>query len=155
MVDELGLVAQCWYWSSTSDERLLETIDDSNKERLLSNKTRYLGYYFSNDPVLLETESVKGGIYVKHDPWRTNELLELKAPLSMVLDKGVGSIHYLDSAEQFIDGGIVRDKSSDFSNLSATVVNWLAASFVQIRGKYCFDSASEIDRLGLIKFRAR
>jgi hypothetical protein len=155
MVDELGVVAQCWYWSSTRDERLLETIDDSNKERLLSNKIRYLGYYFSNDPVVLKTASVEGGIYVKNDPWRTNELLELAAPINMVLDKGVGSIHYIYFAEQFIDAGIVRDKSPQFVKLCGSVLKWLSESRVQLRGKNSFDSASEVDRLGLAKFRMK
>lgn len=149
MVDDLQFSTQCWYWSRTSKERSLETVDSANRDRLFSPRNLYLGYYFSRTPTALETSLVEGGVYVDEDPWRRSDIIELSAPLSLVLEKGIGRIHYIDFAEQYFDEDIVRDKSGEFLADCATMLKWLTESFVQVRGKNCFDSPAEVDRLGL------
>ncbi len=155
MTGDLGLETYCWYWDRETGERLLDKIDESNRPRLLSTDVNYLDYYFSYGQILLETMRVDGGIYVQGDPWRKNELVQLAAPMNMMLKNGLGELYCLYFSSQYIDAGVVRDKSRPFVELCDSILEWFKGAFVAKRGKDCFDSRVEYDRLELSQFSRR
>jgi len=147
MVDDLGLYATCWYWDSKQKERRLEVLNNVNRERLFSTRLNYLNYYFSSAQPEIETTDGEGGIYVKGDPWRKDEIIQFSSPLTMVLRRGVGNLYYIHLSTQRIEAGVVRDKSASFGRLCDKIIDWLTGNFVESRGKNCFDSIVEYKRL--------
>jgi hypothetical protein len=152
MNSDLGLDTYCWYWATDTGERLFEKVDESNRSRLLSPDCKYLAFYFSERPVSIETIRVDGGIYVPGDPWRKDELIKLTSPLTIMLKEGPGSLYYVYFSTQYIDAGAVHDKSKPFVELCDRVLDWLRGHFIHSRGKDCFDSRFEYDRLRLNQF---
>lgn len=147
LADDLKLHVSCWYWNKATKKRQFEKLSGSNRPRLLSSELNYLTYYFSVGPQQLETSMVDGGIYVEDNPWQKYELIQLNAPMKMALKNGLGDLYYVYFSTQYIDAGVVRDKSESFIELSGKITEWMKSCFVEKRGRDCFDSALEYDRL--------
>lgn len=147
LADDLKLQVSCWYWNRSTKSRQFEKLNVSNRSSLLSHELNYLNYYFSVGLLQLETSMVDGGIYVGENPWRKYELIQLNAPMKIALKNGLGNLYYVHYSTQYIDAGVVRDKSESFAEISEKITEWMKSNFVEKRGKDCFDSASEHDRL--------
>lgn len=136
---ELGLTAYCWFFKIADNRRYFEKVNYDKAMKIITADHRYLNFYFTRQE--MHTEEVKKledemGIYIQQGVWRRNEIIQLSAPYSM---SGAGLLYYIHYCNQFLDKGEVKDKSKIFEADTTALKKWLAAKFINKRGKNCFD----------------
>ena len=75
---------------------------------------------------------------------RRHELIRFKFPTRF--HQG-GQLHYIEFANEFIEDGQVRPKSSEFRAMTARLECWLGERFVRWRGPRCYDDPQEHRRV--------
>lgn len=139
MFDELKLHVYCWFYGHPDGIRYFEKVTFEKAIEIITVNHQYLSFFFSIQEIDLG-EMIAGiekrGVYLKNDPWRKNELIELSSPTHMLGYGLLFSIHYCG---QHLDKWNVVDKSPAFRTLATGLEQWLAIHFVTKRGKHCFD----------------
>ncbi len=149
---ELKLNVYGWYFKLPEKIRTFEKLDLEKVKDVLVNHN-YIDFYFSNGDLKIEdyisnTNAI--GIALKNDIWRKNEIIEL----SSITMSGIGedgsdtaSLYYLEFCNQHIVAGEVQDKSEAFETVTNQLVHWLKENFINKRGKNCYDSLAEYNRV--------
>jgi hypothetical protein len=92
----------------------------------------------------------KPSVRVGDDPsglWRSQPLIELSSPTTMKYATGTGLLYYMHFADEVFEGAHVVKQSEDFRSLTERVRSWLGSRFDVRRGRGCFDSPDERQRL--------
>lgn len=148
MMDELNFEAYCWFWNNK--KRFLEKTTLPRALEIINKKDNYhyLNFYFSqNFPGFKTFDDQSKGIYLQGDPWRNHEIIQLSSPTIMNYGDYEGFLYYVKFCNQYIDKGIVKNKSQEFFNLTENIILWMEKNYVQYRGKYCYDNEKERTRL--------
>ena len=83
---------------------------------------------------------------------RNNEIIELSSPFIMNYGGYKGFLYDIEFCNQFIDKGIVKNKSQKFSSLTQNIIAWMKKNYVSYRGKYSYDNEKEHKRLFADKY---
>jgi hypothetical protein len=149
---ELQLNVYGWYFKLPEKIRAFEKLDLEKVKDILVYHN-YIDFYFSKDDLKIGdyiNSTSEIGIALKNDIWRKNEIIEL----SSITMSGIGadgaeraSLYYLEFCNQYIMAGEVKDKSEAFESITNQLVLWLKENFISKRGKNCFDSLTEYNRV--------
>lgn len=135
--EDLKLAIYCLFWEQKGEKRLL-TAASIEESLLLADEQRFIYFYFMRngdkfDPASM-TEDEKG-IYIRNDIWRKHEIIQLSS-ISMT---GYGELYYNEFCMQYIENGLIKDKSIVFERSTILLTDWLKSNFTSERGKDCFD----------------
>lgn len=79
--------------------------------------------------------------------WKRHEVIRISSPTKMHMGQEQGLLYHIQYSNEYVEDHTVVQKQAAFRATTASLLQWLSASFVSWRGKYCFDSAPEHLRL--------
>jgi hypothetical protein len=148
MANELQFGIYCWFWQRLDDKRHVNKVSLEKAFEIITVDHRYFDFYFSKTKPNLKTNIYNEQLYVEDDQWRRQELIQLSSPTVMAFGQGQkGLLFNIHFGNQYIDKGVVIDKSEIFQNLTNTMTKWFKDNFVELRGKDCFDNLEEHERI--------
>ena len=115
-----------WYWNQVDNKRYFNRFTSLELIKFLSTeKQRYLGIYFSLEPLDENFKYVyfdKNGIYINQDIWRKKELIKINSPIKVIAENG-GDLYYMDFCSEYIDSeGKVKTKNELFCHLTKEIL---------------------------------
>ena len=148
MMEELNLTAYYHYFKQPDNIRVFEPV---SLDWAIQRGDLFLQCYFTGEPIDIEAVTTypdEKGVMVKRDLWRKEESVEFNRIIisgahGLAGEAGHYPMYFLKFCTQYIDRGEVRDKSKEFAELTARLMNWLKENFNTGRGKNCFDSEEE------------
>ena len=114
-------------------------VDQVELERAVTSEHGYLAAAFS-------TSHVDVGASLR-DAWKTGPFVQLSSPTRIHYETGVGSMYYVEWAEEVLRNGAIERQSDEFSRLAARIEAFLRERFVSTRGRDACDAPSEYARL--------
>jgi len=143
---EMKFNVYCWYWQYPENKRYFEKVSfEKAKEIILSNH-KYLRFYFSMDELNTSQniqQSDSNGVYLDEKIWQKNEIVELSAPFVIM---GYGLLYTIRFCNQYLDKGIITNKSSTFENLTNSLKCWMKKTYITKRGNNCFDGKEAYEK---------
>lgn len=137
--NDLNLKVYCWFFKHPDNYRFFEKVSLDKAIQIITANHRYLNFYFAKEEInindIKKLEDDKG-VYINQDLWRKNEIIELSSPFVI---GGYGLLYYIHFCNQFLDKGVVKDKSKTFEKDTLKLKNWLNEKFITKRGTNCFD----------------
>lgn len=156
MATELQLDIYCWFWQRSDDKRHLEKVRLEKALEIVTVNHRYFSFYFAQVQPTFKTNIYHSELYVEGNPWRKQELIQLSSPTIMAFGQGQkGLLFYINYGTQYIDKGVVRDKSTTFKEFADKIEKWFKENYVEVRGKDCFDNFEEHKRIFGDKYSKR
>lgn len=140
--NELKLNAYCWYFKLPENVRVFEQL---TMEELSKKDGRFLNVFLTKDQLDIE-KMVKffddKGVYLIRDSWRKYEMISL----SIISMYEIGPLYYINFCNQYIDKGLVVDKSKEFETITNQLMDWLNKTFITKRGTKCYDGKEAFDK---------
>ncbi|NDV60023.1 hypothetical protein [Bacteroides sp. 519] len=134
--DELHLNIYAWFFNYNRQLRYFEKL---TPERAMQQvKQHFLNLFITPmeldmDRCILTTNNK--GVFLKNDLWRKDEIIEI-SHLNMY---DIGTLYYMEFANEYLDKGEVKGKSEEFQNITSRLMEWLKENYITQRGKNCFD----------------
>ena len=129
LTEDLGLTAYYFYWENK--KRFFKTL--SIKQAL---EIGLLCVYFSKEaPKNAELFSNESGPMIDYDLWRKQELIHM-----FRLNVMGFTMYFTLFCNQYINKGVVKDKTPEFEEITTTFVAWLKENFTSERYQTCFDN---------------
>jgi hypothetical protein len=151
MFNTLHLNVYCWFSQHPDHIRRFEKVTFEKAIQIITINHQHLGFYFTAgeiDPQKMIAVKNERGVFLKRDIWRRNEIIYLSAPFVIA---GYGLLYYINYCNQYLDKGMVKDKSTSFEELTTNMKRWLSENFVTKRGANQFDGKEAYDKLMLKK----
>jgi hypothetical protein len=138
----------CWFWQRSDDKRHFEKVSLEKAMMITTVNHQYFSFYFSKlSPAFSTIKSEKGDIYVEEDHWRRQELIELDSPQVVLSGTGNKALLFcLSFSSQYIDRGVVKNKSPEFLKLTEKLLGWLNENF-SVGAANVFNNPEEIKRM--------
>jgi hypothetical protein len=153
MATDLQTDIYCWYWQRSDDKRHLEKVSLEKAFEIVTVNHRYFDFYFAAVTPDLKTNIYNNELYVEDDQWRRQELIQLSSPTVMAFGQGqTGLLFFINYGTQYVDKGIVLDKSDAFKGTTHKIEKWFKEYYIEVRGKDCFDNLEEHKRIFGDKF---
>jgi len=143
---DLKLNVYCWFSQHPENKRRFEKVSFDKAIQIITFNHRYLNFYFSANE-LDTTSYIKltddNGVYLREGIWRRDEIIQLTAPFVIM---GYGLLYYINFCNQYLNKGIVKDKSMQFEKTTSQLQDWLKSKFITKRGANCFDGQEAYDK---------
>lgn len=143
LADTRGWTFACWC-NEQGDWVLRRLEAAAVRDIILSG--RYLRLYASPAPL----EIGAGQLHkARHEAayWKRHDVVRISSAFHIWQGRELGSLYYLNFANEFVDDGAIMAKPATFRATTAALMAWLGERFVTWRGKACFDNAAEHQRL--------
>ena len=76
--------------------------------------------------------------------WKRHELIRISSPTHISLSRGEESLdYYINFSNEYVENEEIIRKSGEFSEITTSLMDWLATRFVTWRGPRCFDNPEE------------
>jgi hypothetical protein len=148
METDLRTDIYCWFWQRSDDKRHLEKVSLEKAFEIITVNHRYFDFYFSTVTPDLITNIYNNELYVEDDQWRQQELIQLSSPTVIASGQGQkGLLFLINYGTQYVDKGIVLDKSDAFKETTDKIEKWFKENYIEVRGKDCFDNLEEHKRI--------
>ena len=147
MFHTLRVNVYCLFWQRPEFIRRFEKVTFEKAIQIITINHQHFGFYFSAHEI--DTEAMvaardEKGVYLKADIWRRHEIIHLSSPMAVA---GYGLLYEIQYCNQYLDKGVVKDKSRSFEELTHTMKRWLGETFVTKGGKNQFDGKEAYDKL--------
>jgi hypothetical protein len=145
---EIQFDIYCWFWQRSDDKRHLEKVSLEKATEIVTVNHRYFDFYFTQTAPDFKTYTYNNEIYVEDDQWRRQELIQLSSPTVIAFGHGQkGLLFYINYGTQYIDKGVILDKSDAFKQTADKIEKWFKENYIEVRGKDCFDNLEEHKRI--------
>lgn len=144
---DLKLNVYCWFSKHPENKRRFEKISLEKALQIITVNHRYFYFHFTPDE--LDTRKFikltdDNGVFLKDEIWRRNEIIQLSAPFVIM---GYGLLYSINYCNQYLERGIVMDKSKNFELITNEIKSWLKHNFITKRGINCFDGKEAYQKI--------
>lgn len=148
IANELRFDIYCWFWQRSDNKRHLEKVSIEKAFEIVTVNHRYFDFYFAQTAPDFKTRIYNNELYIEDDQWRRDELIQLSSPTVIAFGQGQkGLLFYITYGNQYINKGIVLDKSAEFKQNTDKIEKWFREMYIEARGKNCFDNLEEHTRI--------
>ena len=115
---------------------------EETKITILQDPNSYLRIYAT--PKAIEVPDAEVETLPQEDGfWKRHEVLRISSPTNMIWGETNSMLFYIAFSNEYVEDGIVVQKSPEFLAFTKSLMDWLGANFVSWRGALSFDNPDE------------